>query len=79
MAGVEPLKITESAMFGHHDSIEELQDYLTQYAGKEHAFIAALSVALTVNTIVHIMDTKCGGKAVAVRAEPLFKEEKVQA
>ena len=66
-------------MFGHRDSIEELQDYLTQYAGKEHAFIAELSITLTVNTIVHIMDTKCGGKAVAVRAEPLFKKEKVQA
>jgi hypothetical protein len=79
MAGVEPLKIIESAMFGHRDSIEELQDYLTQYAGKEHAFIAELSITLTVNTIVHIMDTKCGGKAVAVRAEPLFKKEKVQA
>ena len=69
-----PLVITECNMFATKDSVKEVQDYMTAYAGKEHAFIAQLAIALTVNAIVKMMDEDCDGTAICDRAEPIIRE-----
>jgi hypothetical protein len=71
----EPLIIRECNMFASKASVQEVQEYMTMYAGKEHAFIAAMAIALTVNAIVRMMDEDCDGTAVAERARPLIERE----
>ena len=70
----EPLVITECNMFATKDSVKEVQDYMTAYAGKEHAFIAQLAIALTVNAIVKMMDEDCDGTAICERTKPIIRE-----
>ena len=62
-------------MFASKASVQEVQEYMTAYAGKEHAFIAAMAIALTVNAIVRMMDEDCDGTAVAERAKSLIERE----
>ena len=74
MAKPKPLKIQQSNMFAAFDSIEELHAFMKDYAG-ENYFIAGLSISLTINTLGHIMEKECGGKAVSLKAEPMIKKE----
>ena len=70
----EPLLIKECNIFDSKASVQEVQDYMTAYAG-EHAFIAAMAIALTVNAIARMMDEDCDGTAVVERAKPLLEEK----
>ena len=75
MAKPKPLQIQQSNMFTAFDSIEELHTFMKDYAGSEHYFIAALAISLTINTLGHIMEKECGGKAVSLKAEPMINKE----
>ena len=57
------------------DSIDELHTLMKDYAGSQKYFIAALAISLTINTLGHIMEKECGGKAVSLKAESMIKKE----
>ena len=61
-------------MFTAFDSIEELHAFMKDYAGSENYFILALAISLTINTLGHIMEKECGGKAVSLKARINDKE-----
>jgi len=71
----EPLVIKESNMFASKKSTEEVMDFMTAYAGKENAWFCAMTMALTINALVRIIDEECDGTAVVERAKPLFRKE----
>jgi len=70
----EPLLIKESALFASKKSTDEVMEFMTAYAGKENAWFCAMTMALTINAIVRVIDEECDGTAVVERARPLLEE-----
>jgi hypothetical protein len=71
----EPLIIKESALFASKKSTDEVMEFMTAYAGEENAWFCAMTMALTINALVRIIDEECDGTAVVERAKPLFRKE----
>ena len=71
----EPLVIRESNMFASKKSTDEVLEFMTAYAGKENAWFCAMTMALTINALVRVIDEECDGTAVVERAKPLFNKE----
>lgn len=70
----EPLVIVESNFFNTFDTTEDIMEYMTRYGGKENAFLCAMTMGFTINTIVKLIDEKGDGTAITQRKKPLFKE-----
>ena len=70
----EPLVIVESNFFNTFDTTEDIMEYMTRYGGKENAYLCAMTMAFTINTIAKWIDEKGDGTAVAQRKKPLFEE-----
>tara|TARA_R110002012_G_scaffold36545_1_gene103097 strand:- start:301 stop:534 length:234 start_codon:yes stop_codon:yes gene_type:complete len=70
----EPLLIKESALFASKKSTDEVLEFMTAYAGKENAWFCAMTMALTINALVRVIDEECDGTAVIERARPLLEE-----
>ena len=70
----EPLLIKESALFASKKSTDEVLEFMTAYAGKENAWLCAMTMAFTINALVRMIDEKCDGTAVIERARPLLEE-----
>tara|TARA_R100001163_G_C4952076_1_gene119424 strand:- start:95 stop:331 length:237 start_codon:yes stop_codon:yes gene_type:complete len=70
----EPLVIVENNFFNTFDTTEDIMEYMTSYGGKENAYLCAMTMAFTINTIAKLIDEKGDGTAVAQRKKPLFKE-----
>ena len=69
----EPMVLHETNMYASYDSIEEVMEFMTRYAGKEKAYLCYMTQGLIMNTIVKIMDEQYDGTAVCERAKPLFR------
>jgi len=70
----EPLLIKESALFASKKSTDEVMEFMTAYAGEKNAWFCAMTMALTINAIVRVIDEECDGTAVIERARPLLEE-----
>jgi len=70
----EPLLIKESALFASKKSTDEVLEFMTAYAGEKNAWFCAMTMALTINAIVRVIDEECDGTAVIERARPLLEE-----
>ena len=71
----EPLVIVESNFFNTFDTTEDIMEFMTSYGGKENAYLCAMTMAFTINTIAKWIDEKGDGTAVAQRKKPLFADE----
>tara|TARA_R100000781_G_scaffold109565_1_gene74560 strand:- start:394 stop:633 length:240 start_codon:yes stop_codon:yes gene_type:complete len=71
----QPMVLHESNQYASYDSIEEVMEFMTKYAGKEKAYLCYMTQGLIMNTIVKIMDEECDGTAVCERAKPLIRIE----
>ena len=70
----EPLLIKETALFASKKSTDEVMEFMTAYAGEKNAWFCAMTMALTINAIVRVIDEECDGTAVIERARPLLEE-----
>ena len=70
----EPLLIKETALFASKKSTDEVLEFMTAYAGEKNAWFCAMTMALTINAIVRVIDEECDGTAVIERARPLLEE-----
>ena len=70
----EPLLIKESALFASKKSTDEVLEFMTAYAGEKNAWFCAMTMALTINAIVRVIDEEYDGTAVVERARPLLEE-----
>jgi len=70
----EPLLIKESALFASKKSTDEVLEFMTAYAGEKNTWFCAMTMALTINAIVRVIDEECDGTAVIERARPLLEE-----
>tara|TARA_R100001082_G_scaffold35983_1_gene18869 strand:+ start:1189 stop:1428 length:240 start_codon:yes stop_codon:yes gene_type:complete len=71
----QPLVLKEHNFFASYNSLEEVMDFMTRYAGKDKAYLCHMTQAFTINAIVKAMDEQCDGTAVCERAKPLFRIE----
>ena len=74
----QPLRLIENGFFTSMDSLDDVMDYMTQYGGKENAYLCAMTRAFTLNTIVKVMDEQGDGTAVCERAKPILKFKEAQ-
>ena len=68
----QPLVLKEHNFFASYNSLDEVMDFMTRYAGRENAYLCAMTQAFTINTLVKIMDEQCDGTAIAKRAKPVL-------
>ena len=71
----QPLVLKEHNFFASYNSLEEVMDFMTKYAGKDKAYLCHMTQAFTINAIVKVMDEQCDGTAVCERAKPLIRIE----
>ena len=71
----QPLVLKEHNFFASYNSLDEVMDFMTKYAGKEKAYLCYMTLQFTINTIVKVMDEQCDGTAVCERAKPLIQIE----
>ena len=66
---VKPLELEEINLFDSKKSVQEVQEYMSAYAGKEHAYIAQLAIGLTYNALIRMIDEQGGGHAISIRSK----------
>ena len=72
----QPMVLHETNLYAScYDSIDEVMEFMTKYAGEEKAYLCYMTQGLIINTIVKVMDEQCDGTAVCERAKPLFRIE----
>jgi hypothetical protein len=70
----EPVVLQENNFFDTKESLDEVMDYMTAYAGKDNAWICAMTMAFTLNALVRMMHEQGDGTCIGKRAKTLMEE-----
>ena len=70
----EPVVLKENNFFDTKESLDEVMEYMTAYAGKDNAWLCAMTMAFTLNTLIRMMHEQGDGTCIGIRAETLKKE-----
>tara|TARA_R110002153_G_scaffold33578_1_gene101281 strand:- start:210 stop:443 length:234 start_codon:yes stop_codon:yes gene_type:complete len=70
----EPVVLQENNFFDTKESLDEVMDYMTAYAGKDNAWFCAMTMAFTLNALVRMMHEQGDGTCIGKRAKTLMEE-----
>ena len=70
----EPVVLKENNFFDTKESLDEVMEYMTAYAGKDNAWLCAMTMAFTLNALIRMMHEQGDGTCIGIRAETLKEE-----